>query len=72
MADRLAGLDKFSHTTKSVLHFDFRGPRIIDEIKQSDAVIFCLQEVDRVNDFYRPRIEGMGMELIHYKRPRFF
>ena len=52
LADRLASLDKFSHTTKAVLDFAFRGPRIIEEIKQSEASIFCLQEVDRVNDFY--------------------
>ena len=72
LADRLASLDKFSHTTKQVLSFDFRGPRIVEEIIKSKACIFCLQEVDRVNDFYRPRLEGLGMELVHYKRPKFF
>ena len=72
LADRLASLRKFRHTTAPVLDFDFRGPRIVDEIKNSRASIICMQEVDRVKDFYRPRMEGFGMQLIHYKRPRFF
>ena len=61
LADRLASTDKFSHTTSKVLHFDYRGPRIIEEIKQSEANVFCFQEVDRVSDFYRPRLEGLGI-----------
>ena len=42
LADRLASLSKFSHTTAPVLHFDYRAPRIIEEIKQSEASIVCL------------------------------
>ena len=42
LADRLASLRKFRHTTAPILNFDFRGPRIIDEIKQSRASIVCL------------------------------
>ena len=72
LADRLASTSKFSHTIKEVLDFNFRGPRIIEEIKQSQACIFCLQEVDRVNDFYKPKLEGLGLTLVHYKRPKFF
>ena len=69
LADRLASLSKFSHTTNDVLDFDFRGPRIIEEIKQSGASIVCIQEMDRVADFYKPQLEDIGMELIHFKRP---
>ena len=32
LANRLATIDKFSHTTRSVLHFSFRGPRIMQEM----------------------------------------
>ena len=28
--------------------------------------------MDRVADFYKPRLEGLGIQLIHYKRPKFF
>ena len=72
LADRLASLSKFSHTTAPILHFDYRGPRIIEEIRQSKASIICLQEVDRVKDFYQPQLADLGMDLVHYKRPRFF
>ena len=58
LADRLASLRKFRHTTAPILDFDFRGPRIIEEIKNSRASIVCMQEVDRVKDFYKPRLEG--------------
>mmetsp|Transcript_934 Transcript_934/g.1446 ORF Transcript_934/g.1446 Transcript_934/m.1446 type:complete len:157 (-) Transcript_934:732-1202(-) len=72
LADRLASGSKFSHTTSEILGFDFRGPRIVAEIEKSDACIVCLQEVDRVKDFYEPQLECLGMQLIHYKRPKFF
>ena len=52
LANRLATLDKFSHTTRAVLHFSFRGPRIIKEIASSDADVICMQELDRYHDFY--------------------
>ena len=44
LADRFAtdGNTKFHHTTEKVLNFDYRGPRILDEIKHSDAPIVCL------------------------------
>ena len=48
LANRLATLDKFSHTTRDVLHFDFRGPRIMQEMAQTQANIICMQEVDQL------------------------
>ena len=42
LADRLASLRKFRHTTAPILDFDFRGPRIIEEIKNSRASIVCM------------------------------
>ena len=72
LADRLASGSKFSHATSRVLSFDFRAPRIMSEIEQSDAQVVCLQEVDRVPDWYRPRLQALGMKLMHYKRSGFF
>ena len=72
LADRLASGSKFSHATSRVLCFDFRAPRIMSEIEQSDAQVVCLQEVDRVPDWYRPRLQALGMKLMHYKRSGFF
>jgi mRNA deadenylase 3'-5' endonuclease subunit Ccr4 len=42
LADRLALPNYFPHTTRSRLAFEFRGPRIIAEIRQSRADIICL------------------------------
>ena len=35
-----------------ILDFSFRAPRIIEEIKSSNASIVFLQEVDRISDYY--------------------
>ena len=51
------------------MDFGFRGPRIIAEIRQSRADIICLQEVDRVSDFYREQFSAFGYDLIFYGRP---
>ena len=32
----------------------------------------CLQEVDRVNDFYGPRLRDLGYFMMHYGRPGYF
>jgi mRNA deadenylase 3'-5' endonuclease subunit Ccr4 len=72
LADRLALSHIFTHTTRSVLAFNFRGPRIIAEIRESKADILCLQEVDRISDFYEPMLSALGYKLLHYGRPGLF
>ena len=71
LADRLASLKHFGHTTRSILSLQFRGPRIITEIRESNADVLCLQEVDRL-DFYEPMLNALGYSLVHYGRPGLF
>ena len=72
LANRLATYDKFSHTSRSVLHFNFRGPRIMEEMAATEADVICMQEVDRFHDFYEPEFAKLGFKVFHYKRPKFF
>ena len=72
LANRLATIDKFSHTSRSVLHFNFRGPRIMREIAVTEADVICMQEVDRFYDFYEPEFAKLGFKVVHFKRPKFF
>lgn len=51
LADNLAKPEWFG-CSPQILDFEFRGPRVIDEIASSEASILCLQEVDRIDDFY--------------------
>ena len=68
LADRLAGQGYHTHASVPTLHFDFRGPRIFEEIKASNADILCLQEVDHWYDFYGARFTDLGYKYVFYKR----
>jgi mRNA deadenylase 3'-5' endonuclease subunit Ccr4 len=50
------------------MDFSFRGPRIIEEIRQSDASIVCLQELDRIDDFYDEELKMLGYRVVYGKR----
>ena len=51
-----------------MLDFKFRGPRIIQEIASSDATLLCLQEVDRIDDFYDGELKQLGFNVVYGKR----
>ena len=48
------------HMNENHLDFKKRSARIMAEIKQSDADLICLQEIDHLNDVYGPFLDGMG------------
>lgn len=56
-----------SHASQEILDFDFRGPRIVEEINSSAAQVICLQEVDRL-DFYGPELQKIGFQIVRYYR----
>ena len=72
LADRLALAHRYTHTTRSILSLNYRGRRIIAEIRSSGADILCLQEIDRFSDFYEPMLKALGYETIYYGRPGIF
>ena len=51
-----------------MLEFGFRAPRIIEEIRSSEASLVCLQEVDHIDDFYDGELKGLGFNVIYGKR----
>ena len=50
------------------MNFSFRGPRVIEELRQSDASLVCLQEIDRIDDFYDGEIKKLGYDIVYGKR----
>ena len=68
LSDRMATQEHHSYASLSNLDFNFRGPRILEEIKASDADILCLQEVDHWYDFYGARFTDLGYKYVFYKR----
>lgn len=55
LASRNADVAWHKHTIKEVLDFGYRGPRIVEEIKQSLGDIIALQELD-MPDFFRAEL----------------
>ena len=55
LASRNADVAWHKHTIKEVLNFGYRGPRIVEEIKQSLSDIIALQELD-MPDFFRAEL----------------
>ena len=64
LADCCANPVSFS-TSQQVIDFNFRAPRIIEEIRQSGATLICLQEIDRIDDYYHEKLTEMGFN-VHY------
>ena len=68
LADQMCSPDYFTYASPQVLDFNFRGPRVIEEISLSEASLICLQEVDRIDDFYEPKLNELGFSLIYGRR----
>ena len=67
LADQVCDAKRFG-TSEQICDFNFRGPRIIEEISQSDASLICLQEIDRIDDFYDPKLKELGFNVVYGKR----
>lgn len=52
----------YRHCRRPVLHWSFRFPNILKEIKNFDADVLCLQEVqeDHYGTEIRPSLESLG------------
>ena len=68
LADQLATLDYHPGQTKEMLDFSFRSTRIIEEIRQSDASLICMQEVDHIDDFYDAKLKELGFNICYGMR----
>lgn len=56
---------RHTHIDKDRLKFPGRFDRVLDFIKESDADIVCLQEVDHYEDYFRPKLARLGYECIY-------
>ncbi|CDW80670.1 potential mrna deadenylase and ccr4-not complex subunit ccr4p [Stylonychia lemnae] len=63
LADCYSHYFMFKYVDHSILKFKYRSFRILEEIKQSNSDIICLQEVDHIHDFYKPNLEQLGYSI---------
>ena len=68
LADGLATQNMHSHASEKELAFEFRAPRVIQEISQSNAGIVCFQELNRIEDYYEAELKRLGFQLIRHKQ----
>ncbi|KRX06069.1 Endonuclease/exonuclease/phosphatase [Pseudocohnilembus persalinus] len=73
LADNVAYKLFYQHTAYPYLNFKkYRGPRIIDEVKQYYPSVICMQEVDHFEDFYQEKLEQLGYKTYLNKRFKLF
>ncbi|TNV78978.1 hypothetical protein FGO68_gene13172 [Halteria grandinella] len=71
LADCYSRYFMFKYVRHGNLNFNYRSLRILQEIKDSNSDIICLQEVDHMDDFYKPQLEKLGYDLHHaYRREK--
>ena len=54
LADCYSKYFMFKYVRHGYLSFQYRSHKILEELKHSNSDIICLQEVDHIEDFYRP------------------
>lgn len=71
LADHLAkqrGDFWHTHASDAILDITYRAPRIMEELKSSDASIICFQEMSYAGDFYEPNLNEIGFQLIRHEQ----
>ena len=63
LADCYSKYFMFKYVNHGYLHFPFRARRILNEIKEANCDIICLQEMDHYHDFYKGELESLGYAL---------
>jgi CCR4-NOT transcription complex subunit 6 len=53
----------------SYLLWPERGARVVEELLACEADIFCLQEVDKFEEFYKDKMLEAGYDLVYFQRP---
>ncbi|EIE22477.1 DNase I-like protein [Coccomyxa subellipsoidea C-169] len=60
LADGLAQFGDFERVPADVLSWESRSPQLLMEILESKSDLISLQEVNRYEDFFKPRLEQLG------------
>ncbi|KAK0720321.1 Endonuclease/exonuclease/phosphatase [Lasiosphaeris hirsuta] len=72
LCDKFATTTLYGYTPTGALSWEYRKERIIQEIRDRDADILCLQEIatDVFRDFFSPELAQSDYKGIHWPRPK--
>ncbi|KAK3308286.1 Endonuclease/exonuclease/phosphatase [Chaetomium strumarium] len=72
LCDKFATPTLYGYTPPTALSWDYRKQRIIQELRERDADILCLQEIatDVFRDFFSPELAQDGYKGVHWPRPK--
>ncbi|KAK3326224.1 Endonuclease/exonuclease/phosphatase [Apodospora peruviana] len=72
LCDKYATSTLYGYTPPGALSWDYRKDRILQEIRDRDADILCLQEIatDVFRDFFSPELAHNDYKGIHWPRPK--
>lgn len=72
LCDKYATASQYGYTPSEVLSWDYRKDVILNEVKDYDADIVCLQEVDResFDDFFRRELAMNDYRGVFYPKTR--
>jgi CCR4-NOT transcription complex subunit 6 len=72
LCDKFATSTLYGYTPTGALSWDYRKQRIIQEMRDRDADIMCLQEIatDVFREFFSPELAQEGYKGVHWPRPK--
>jgi len=72
LCEKYATTTVYGYTPTGALAWDYRKGRILQEIRDRDADILCLQEIatDVFRDFFSPELAQNDYKGIHWPRPK--
>jgi len=72
LCERYATAQLYGYTPAGALAWDYRKESIMQEIRDRDADILCLQEIatDTFRDFFSPDLAAYDYKGIHWPRPK--
>ncbi|ETS80841.1 Glucose-repressible alcohol dehydrogenase transcriptional effector [Pestalotiopsis fici W106-1] len=72
LCDRYATTAQYGYTPVGALDWEYRRSVIMDEFRQRDADILCLQEIagDAFENFFTPELAQLDYRGVHYPKTR--
>jgi len=72
LCDKFATTAQYGYTPTGALNWDYRKKRILQELREREADILCLQEIatDVFRDYFSPELAQDGYKGVHWPRPK--
>ncbi|KAK3995592.1 glucose-repressible alcohol dehydrogenase transcriptional effector [Cladorrhinum sp. PSN332] len=72
LCEKFATASLYGYTPTKALSWDYRKMKILQEIRESDADILCLQEIatDVFREFFSPELAQDDYKGVHWPRPK--